>query len=341
MKKIIALLVIVLGYATNGFAAADKVCYPSSGTPGKQNFTIAKTLTKEENMANAVLVDKESTTSSGSVSFTCDCTSPNTSVSHWWSTQGMFPYTSSNGYSWQQLSPFLAASVELYIYNSGGNNMHAVPFTGISNKVSEKCGMSGSAASGSRGTVSIKIIKPAVGQINFNGTVAKMWHYRKANYINPADPVEMMVNLNLNITVPEGCTLLAGSTLNIDLGSQTRQTQFVGQPYPEPPTSYTPRAVNLQFDCDFANAALDVVLSGNADDQGQGFATSSPDVSVIVTDSNGSIIPPNTEAGKVNVGLSTITDTLKLKAYPTNSGSEVAPNAAPYTATATILLTYE
>lgn len=345
MKKLFLLSAALFCYSTTSYAVDDKVCYPTSGTPTKQSFQITKTLSKEENVANATIVPRTATTSSGSTNFTCYCASPSTSVAHYWSSMAMFPYTTVSGQNWQQLTPNLAASVELYIYNSTGGpvntDQHPVPFTGVTNRTSEKCGMTGTAASGSKGFVSVKVTKPSVGNITFNGPVAKMWHYRKGSYINPADPVEVVVNLNLNITIPGGCTLLQGSVLNIDLGGQTRQTQFVERPYPQAPSSYTPRAVDLRFDCDFANAAMDVVLTGDTDEQGKGFATSSPDVSVIVTDSSGTIIPPNTTAGNVAVDATSISSTLKLKAYPTNSGSQAAPEAAPYNATATILLSYE
>lgn len=346
MKKIVLLVVMLFCYVKSGFAYDDKVCYPTSGTPTKQSFQITKTLTKEQNTANSTIVPRTETTSTGSTSFSCYCTSPNATMVHWWSARAMFPYTAVSGQYWQQLTPNLAASVEIYVYGSTGgpvvSSYHPVPFTGVANISSEKCGITnGNATSGSRGAVSVKITKPSVGNITFNGPVAKIWHYRKANYYNPADPVEAVVNLNLNITIPGGCTLLQGSVLNIDLGGQTRQTQFIDRPYPSAPSSYTPRPVDLKFDCDFANSDMDVVLTGDTDEQGKGFATSSPDVSVIVTDTNGTIIPPNTQAGSVSIDATSISSTLKLKAYPANSGSQAAPEAAPYNATATILLSYE
>ncbi|MBF7993696.1 fimbrial protein [Rahnella laticis] len=361
MKRLFAVLLGSLLYSGFCHAYGDKVCYPTSGAPAVQDFSITKTLTKAENAPgspsdiNDNLISFQSTTGGGGIPFQCDCTNPNATMVHWWSSVAMYPYTNAGTkrYSWQQLSPYLSASVRIHINGNntgtGGGGDNVVPFIGAPNNSNETCvvaGAGGTASSGSTGDVSIKITKAIVGEARFDGPVAKIWHYRKANYLNQADPVESIVYLHLLLTAPDGCTLLPGGTMTVPLG-QTKQGQFTGQVYPQPPKSYTPRRVDLQFDCDFASSAsLDVVLSGSADDKGQGFATSNPDVSVIVTDGGGAILPPNKTVGSVKTGGALVngsakTSVLSLRAYPTNSGSKPSPAAEDFDATVNILLTYQ
>lgn len=345
MKKTLWLVTLMFsGFVNAASAAGDKVCYPTSGSPVVQSYSISKTLSAEDNQPNSLLLNNYAISTGQSITFTCNCDSPSENVSHWWSSATNYPVTQDGNYSWQQLTPYLAASVEIYIYNSTGGernaNYHTIPFIGVTNNTVQSCSMNGNAASGSQGTVSLKIIKPAVGHIAFNGIVAKLWHYRKPNYINQADPPEGIVNLNLNFDVPNGCTLLPGSTMNVDLGTNI-QTDFTGRIYPESPKSYTPKTFELQFDCDFSSDALDVVLNGVIDSQGMGFATSNPDVSVIITDDKGTIIKPNQFAGIVTVGDTTTSTRLILKAYPSNAGSSGVPTPGFYDATVTILLSYD
>ncbi|HAV1831919.1 TPA: fimbrial protein [Enterobacter hormaechei subsp. steigerwaltii] len=128
--------------------------------------------------------------------------------------------------------------------------------------------------------------------------------------------------------------------INVDLGQNIRASQFRGQAYPQPPKSYTARNVDLTFDCDFSNADVDISLVGTRDTQQQGFASSSPDISVIVANQDGTIIPPQSNAGYVTVGSDKVSNTLHLKAWPPNSGTAATPEASSYTATATIMVPY-
>lgn len=346
MKNVLLLFVLVMcGYMTMAMAAGDKVCYPSSGSPSVLQYNATTSLTADQNKAGSIILSYLSVLAGGgAVPFTCNCDSPTSSMVHWWSASSTFPVTQDGQYSWLQLTPSLQASVEIRILGSTGgphnSAYHPIPFTGVANDYSEPCAMSGSASSGARGTITLRVIKPAVGHIEFNGKIASVWHYRKADYINEADIPEETINLSLVLDVPSGCVLLPGSTMNVDLGNNI-QTDFKGQTYPEGPKSYTPRSFGLQFDCNFSTNALDVVLNGIVDGKGSGFGTSKDDVSVIVTNDEGKIIPPNTLAGTVGlVGDENISTKLILKAYPSNSGSQGVPASGAYNATVTILLSY-
>lgn len=346
MKAVWLSAALFIGWSSSAHAYDDKVCYPSNGVPTTQTFAVTKSIDKTSNKANSTIIPRTSTTSSGQTVFTCTCSSPNTKMAHWWSSKEMFPYTTDSKGHWQQITPNMAANVEIYVYNSTGGetkgNYHSIPFTGITNRTNEICGLKNHTAdTGKSGTVTLKITKAAIGSISFKGLVGKMFHYRKANYINTADPVEVAVYLDLNLTIQGGCTLLPGSVLNVDLGDRVKQSDFNGQAYPSPPKSYTPVQFDLKFDCDFSDSEMNIVLTGSTDAQGQGFATDKKDVSVIVTDKNGTVLPPNTLAGSVDVNSDSTTSTLSLKAYPANSGSNPAPGVGAYESTATILLSYK
>lgn len=332
------------------YAYGDKVCYPrgvTSGVAGSaytQSFSVTQSLNSEENVAGTVIVDRTATTGSGSVPFACSCDNPTEVTSHWWSSQALFPYRSDNLGHWQQITPNLEANVEMYVYNSSGGlingNFHSIPFRGITNRVNEACETTGTAATGNKGMVTVRMSKPHVGSIVFSGPVAKVWHYRKPNYLNISDPVMVTINLNLNISIPGGCTLLPSSTMQVELGN-IRQSDFSGQPYLSPPKPYVPATFDLKFDCDFNHGELDVVLVGHMDNYGQGYSTSNEDISVIIADSLNNVLPPNSIAGGVSVNTDTSTSTLSLKAWPTHSGNSDVPAAGTFNTTATIQLSYK
>ena len=348
MVKVPYLLLSLL--PTLSYAYGDKVCYPTgstagvAGAPYNQGFSVTQSLNSEDNVEGAVIVDRASTTGSGSVPFTCECDDPDVSVSHWWSSQAMFPYTSDSQGHWQQITSNLEANVEMYVYRSSGgqtqSNYHSIPFIGISNNSNQSCSLTSSAGTGNRGTVTVRMSKPHVGNIVFSGLVAKVWHYRKPDYLNTSDPVMVTISLSLNISIPGGCTLLPGSTMQVELGNIS-QSDFSAQPYPNPPTPYSPATFDLKFDCDFAHGELDVVLVGNVDEHGQGYSTSHEEISVIIADSFNNVLPPNSDAGDVSVNPDESTSVLSLKAWPTYSGSGNAPTAGEFDATATIQLSYK
>lgn len=333
----LTLLAPSLSYA---FEYEDKVCYPGYGSAYPQTFSITKTLATEDNVAGAIVVPRTSTTGSGRVPYDCYCDNPTAQVSHWWSSQNIYPYTTEGDGHWQQITPNLEANIEMYVWNSGGDNYHSVPFIGISNNVQESCDRTGTASTGNTGKVTIRMAKPYVGDISFNGLVAKIWHYRKANYVDYSDPVMVSISLNLNITVPGGCTLLPTSTMTVELG-RTNQSEFSGVPYPAAPTSYSPSTFDLKFDCEAPYGELDVTLLGEADSQGQGYKTSHGGISVIVADTGNTILPPNTVAGGVTVDEGLTSSSLKLRAWPTYSGSSSAPEPGKFEAIATIQLNYK
>lgn len=273
--------------------------------------------------------------------YNCECEGYTGYSYEYWSATSDYPSYDKN---YVQITPNLRVNIFPFIYYSTNDagNYFSVPFSNIKSSSSKPCNVQNRATkSGTVANISVRITKPAIGSLLFSGPVAKIYLNHSGDPVNPADPPLAIIYLDLNFSVPNNCTVRPGGVINIDLGQSVRATQFKGRAYPLPPKSYTLRNLDLTFDCDFSNADVDVILLGTFDAQRQGFATSSPDISVIVTDDKGAIIPPQSEAGYVSIGDDKISNTLHLKAYPTNSGSEAMPAATSYTSTATIQVSYK
>lgn len=342
MNIIRCLTLLLLFIAGHSYAYSDGVCYPSSGSPQRLNYNVTKTITAPENIAGAI-VDSHSG-GTGSFLFSCDCSSPSSMALQYWSSTALYPAVVIDGNNYLEISPELKVKVAPYIVVDPARRTRgafSIPFSNVVVNESSSCGAVNQPTESLGGFVGeVRITNPIVGELSFSGPVGQIYMSRNSEPVNPTNPPMAIVYLDFNFTAPNNCIVRPGGVINVDLGQKVRPSQFKGRPYPQPPSSYTLRGVDLTFDCDFSNADVDVSLAGNPDPQGQGFASSSPDISVIVTDDKGTIIPPQSAAGYVTINESKVSNTLHLKAYPTNSGSEAVPQVSAYTATATIQLSY-
>jgi hypothetical protein len=341
LRTLCTLLLLCSAY---GHAYSDKTCYPSSGSPYVSTFTATGVVAADKNGSGKSIFN-DTQNINQSVTYKCYCSNPAGYSFLYWTGTSDYPATGQYG-NRLQITPEMQINVESFIYtNTSGGNYFDIPFSPADGARSQSTNSCGTADRSAKGATQVRgnivVTKPVIGNISFHGVVGKVYLRRDANPPLPTDPPMVVLNMDIELTVPDACTVRPGGVINVDLGQNIRQSQFRGQAYPLPPKSYTPRSFNLMFDCNFSNAAVDVILTGNRDTQTQGFASSSPDVSVIVTDSSGNIVAPNTLAGDVVVGSDSTSTTLHLKAYPTNSGANPVPEASNYTATATILLSYK
>lgn len=339
MIRIVLCLLMLASFYSNAYS--DGACYNSSGSPVVSNFTVDSVVAPEHNKAGE-LAYSGSQNDGKTLNITCSCSSPSSASYYYWTATSDFPSIDSQ---YLQLTPELKIVAETWLYsdylNSGGGNYQSIPFAAMRAGPRGACGVSNKLTGDAYPVrMTIDITKPIMGHASYHGTVGQVYLRRDANPVAPGDPPVSILNLDLDLTVPDNCTVRPGGVINVDLQS-VRQGQFKGQAYPLPPKSYTPKSFDLTFDCNFSNADVDVTLLGTGDKQLQGFASSNPDVSVIITDNDNNIIPPNSYAGGVTVGSDQSTTTLHLKAYPTNLGKNAVPGASNYTATATIQLLYK
>ncbi|RJT32586.1 fimbrial protein [Rahnella woolbedingensis] len=335
-----ALLVILLFCSFQCHAYSDRACYSASGTPTVTTYNAEKTISTKKNVAGSVVYQGSAQNVGKSFTYSCECADKTGYAFLYWSGVSDFPSASAN---YLQITPEFKAGVNSFIYtNTSGGNYYSIPFSGITSQFTSPCDESNkSTKSAIQTRIDLIITKPFIGNLSFHGVVGRVYLSRSASAVNQADPPVVVINLDLELSVPDACTVRPGGVITVDLGQNIRQGQFRGQNYPLPPKSYTPRSLDLTFDCNFSNADVDVTLTGNKDAQQQGFASTRPDVSVIVTDDEGKIISPDSFAGDVNVKADKSSTTLHLKAYPTNSGEHAIPEAGSYSAAATILLSYK
>jgi type 1 fimbria pilin len=327
-------------FSGSAHAASDRLCVPDDGASQIQ-YNVTDAFNSSENEAGNIVIYRTQQDSGGRRTFTCTCSNTNASVLHYFSAQSPFSYYAADNLQWLKVNPSFSTAVEIYVYNSTGgsvqNNYHSVPFTGVTNNVSADCNTTGSASTATKGKVSVKLEKRVVGTLAFNGTVARVWHYRRPNYVNPSDPVSAIVNLKIDVEVPANCALRAGSVLTVPFGT-LQSSQFNGVTYPNPPNNFTPKPVDLAFDCDFSSEILSLQLNADQDAPGQGIKVQGrTDLSVIITDEDGTVLPPNQKAGEVVVDSDMKTSTLHLKAHPSNP-SATLPTPGEFTATAVIQL---
>ncbi|MBB1200721.1 hypothetical protein EGM70_10500 [Enterobacteriaceae bacterium 89] len=336
LKSIKWLCLSLLCWSFMAHAYDDKVCYPTAGTPAVLDYNLTKSLTKAQNTANNNMISDIDL--GGTTQYTCECDDANAQMVHYFSASSPLPTVMIGNSKYFAITKNLWARVQIYIDSPSPNNYYEVPFTGIANQWTEPCSRTGNDAAARKARVSLYVVHPMISGAEYHGTIARVWHYRKPGYINEADPVETVVNFDINLTVPDKCTLLPGSVLNVDLGS-LRPHQFKGKAYSEVPDSYTPKNFNLKFSCTISNATLNVDLIGNEDAHNQGFATNKPNISVIIKDKDGNIIPPDGRAGSVTIDANKNSSTLVLNAYPTTDG--VIPSLGEFSTTATILMSYQ
>ena len=328
---------VLLGWSVVANAYDEGVCYPTSGSPVTTNFPLNGAIDEAHNSLDG-LVSTVQVTNAPTVEYKCVCSDPNAVTGNYYSSMLTVPANGSPDAPGNiALSPSINLSILLSVKFDSYSASRSVPFTG-QGQSNTKCGLTGSTNNAGNGWAKLYIHKRVVSGISFHGVVAKVWHYRKANYINPADPPERLIYIDAEMSVPENCTLMPGSALTVDLGRLTPH-QFKNKAYGEIPANYTPKDFQLKFSCNFANTALDVNLLGNRDTVTQGFATTKSDVSVMILDKDGNIISPDEKAGSVTVGADKSSSTLALRAYPTSSGG--IPTAGDFSTTATILLDFE
>lgn len=327
-------------FSSSAHADSNYLCTPDLGHT-VVNYNLNDAFNSSQNIAGELIVNrKEIDTNGVERPYTCKCSGYSGSALHYFSSQSQFGYITEDGRRWLKVKPEFVVAAEFFIYQSTGGtdpsgNYHSVPFTGITNNVTEPCNFQGSAVTATRGLISVKLKSRVVGELKYSGEIAKVWHYRRSNYINVSDPYVAAVNLNLDVEVPAKCALRSGSVLTVPFGT-LQASQFDGVTYPNPPKNFTPTPFDLAFDCDFSSEILKLKFLGDATESLQAIKVNGDDnLSVVILDDAGDIFPPNVKVRELPVGANMKTPILRFSAYPT---AYTRPKSGPFNATAVIQL---
>ena len=358
LKKLIAVAGLLGGLALfSGQVMAEELnfgpCTPTNGTH-VFNPTINKAVTDvSQNVKGATFVDFSSWDLGGSYTAFCECPD-DTLYSNPVYFRAEVPLTfatSVGGRNYYQVNNSLAVATDVWI--SGAFNQYVgTPFDNISNlePTRSQCIQNESTSkavwwSGGKGKISLYILQPFVGETIIPSTKIIDIYASKAVGQYNSIPVAS-VYISGSVTVPQGCELSSGSTLEIPFG-EFKSSDFKDRKglIPSGATKYTKE---LQFKCTNISDGVKIYLriegkpntnDTNAIDMGNA------DIGAVIEGNNGNIMIPNDSTGQ-EMNVSTLVDethrvaTTTITAYPISTTGK-APAAGEFEGIATMRIDVE
>ncbi|KLW90010.1 MULTISPECIES: long polar fimbrial protein LpfD [Enterobacter] len=204
------------------------------------------------------------------------------------------------------------------------------PFSDVSNKNSTRqlCDVNtdtenADITTGSKGKLSLYINHPFVGQLDIPSTNIMNLYGTKKPGVYSAMPLAA-VYLSGSVTVPQGCELASGSTLEIPFGEfqahdfKDRKGQL--------PAGASPVTKDLQFNCtniaDGVKIYLRIEGTPNANDS-SAIDLGNPDIGAVIKNASGVVLKPNSTDAQA-LTASPLTDDIHRSASTTLSFSPVS-----------------
>ncbi|BEM36243.1 fimbrial adhesin FimH (plasmid) [Serratia marcescens] len=196
-------------------------------------------------------------------------------------------YKSSEVGDWYKLNEYLAVSSKILVKNNG---MVQVPFSSISNKIMEENGGLTSWYSGGQGELSIMIIRPFIGRVNFNSEIVKVYGSAINSKIQPKEPMTKLF-VSGAIVVPQKCMLNAGEVINVSFGNiSTGSFKSVGKKA----DGVRPQVREVNIKCNNIDAQTKLTLRLQADSaSGNAIVSDNKDVGFVVADIGNKELTPN------------------------------------------------
>lgn len=216
------------------------------------------------------------------------------------------------------LNDYIDVSVAFKI--SGSSTLTPVPFTDISND-RYSCNIK-SFITGGAGKLTFLIKKPFVGKMDIPPMqLAAIWGtVRQGSY--SSEPLTK-VAMSGYIIVPQNCEINAGNVINVQFSPITR-SKFLTKG--QKPDGYLDERTTISYICNNIDDGVQVSMSFQAAADTEipdAIATSNTNVGIIITDTNGVIISPNT--GEVPMPISRTDDyqnqrgAVDILSYPVNT----------------------
>ncbi|HAS1309934.1 TPA: long polar fimbrial protein LpfD [Enterobacter bugandensis] len=355
LKKLITIAGLLGGsalFAGQAMAAADwGPCSPNGGTH-EFSANISQTITDtSRNVSGSIFPDFYSWSLSGGYQATCECPP---------GTEGMAIYYSAKS----PLTPGHTEGTDQYyvvnnniqinakIWVAGGHGLSAVPFTNLDVLAGNgrgACDVDGAPltfVTGATGAMSLYINKPFVGQLDIPSTkIAELYASKKAN-VYGSTPMAS-VYLSGQITVPQGCELSSGSTLEIPFG------EFKASDFKDRKGQIAKNATiftkELQFKCTNISDGVKIFLHiegmPNANDS-NAIDMGNPDIGAVIKGENGKILVPNDINANQELSVTTLVDethrtaSAKISAYPISTTGKL-PAAGEFEGIATMRIDVE
>ncbi|MBA3176165.1 long polar fimbrial protein LpfD [Salmonella enterica] len=352
-KKLIAIAGLLGGsvlFSGQVLAAADwGPCLPEGGTHSFSSV-LDKTVTDtSKNVAGTGFRDFWSWGLGAGYYASCECPNdPESKEYYYYTATSTLPLGHvEGGREYYVLNNNIQFSADVWI---GGTrkDYFTVPFENETNGASDHdaCGVQTTFRTGSKGKLSLYISHPFVGMLDIpNIKILDIYGTRKKGVYGVL-PLSA-VFISGHITVPQGCELSSGSTLEIPFG-EYKGSDFKdrkGQ-IPQGATRFTKE---LQFKCTNISDGVKIFLriegTPNANDS-NAIDMGNPDIGAVIEGQNGSILVPNDTSSNQALDVSSLIDethrvaTTTITAYPVSTTGKV-PEAGEYEGIATMRIDVE
>jgi type 1 fimbria pilin len=337
-RKHLFTALITLGFAGNSWAEA---CYPDTGQPYTftadfGNFNITDS---SKDQAGTVFNNAWSWNLGSKFYATCYCPSGQTYHYNYYTTATALPFGHTDGSeTFYKINDYLEVASQVWIggkaqayFNVPLDNVQIVVASGGN----DACHKPGTIqwGDGGKGKLSFYIRKAFIGtSLISNVEVFKL-------YINTVsgqavEPATSRVIVNATISVPQSCTLNLGEIVTVDFGDIVAgKFKNLGQK----PDGFTPKTIQAPVTCNGSvnsMANLTVRFQATPDPAyGDAIQSDNPDVGVVVADTSGIVITPN--SGLIPFQLSNSQATVSFQTYPVSTTGKM-PTEGRFTALAYI-----
>lgn len=315
-RALLALLMLFLLHVPTSVHANGN-CTNSTG-PNSISLNIGSLLiSTPENNASGFVKIKAFDWSGYPTTFSCNCPGGTT---RWTFTSIMdLPPV---GDDWYQLNDYL--DIRQIITDITGIGSATMPFTNLKASTTS-CPSTNNTyprATGTIGYIDLRIRKPFVGTSFINNIKVSSLYTCTSNdgRCDTSTPPTDVYYFTGQITVPQNCTINAGTQIAVDLGQfYTGDFKTVGQK----PENYTQKTFNVPIKCNDFSASANLTLriqgtpSAGVPDALQ---SDNKDVGVVITDGSGTIMRPNDSSSLIPLSLdSSNSANITLHAYPVST----------------------
>ncbi|WP_369788158.1 fimbrial protein [Rouxiella sp. WC2420] len=202
-----------------------------------------------------------------------------------------------DGTNWYNLADndYLQVAVQIGVFNrfSGSNPFNNVPFIDVSDNCSQFCPWSSITSSGSRVNIKLRIKKKFVGpSFIVNEPIAYVYGNQGGPGLGPGQPLAQ-INLNATMTVPQSCTINAGTVVEFNFGNISAQSFAVAGAGQKPSNANTLEK-SIGIACNDISAQTTMTLRLEASNvSGNAVVSNNPDVGFILANSAGTPLTPN------------------------------------------------
>lgn len=205
--------------------------------------------------------------------------------------------TDSEGREWFKVNEYLAVSMMGYI-SGNQEDYFKVPFISVSNKYDAAENDGDGWQSGSKGKISLKILKPFVGVTYFN-TELMHTQISLSPYTGAVGPYVSSLMMSGTINVPQTCVLNFGENIEMNFGNIS-STAFVKAGAGHKPEGVNPIIKNFFVKCKNVDAFDLLSLRIEANNvKGDIIVSDNPDLGFVVGDSKQNPLTPNDIDSKV------------------------------------------